>query len=74
MAATVEPLILASASKARARMLEAAGVAFTIEPAAIDESRIKAASRETGRRRSPVPWHLQPGRRAPYHGGIAVRW
>jgi septum formation protein len=48
MAATAERLILASASTARARMLEAAGVAFTIEPAAIDEARIKAAAREAG--------------------------
>jgi septum formation protein len=48
MAATAERLILASASTARARMLEAAGVAFTIEPAVIDEARIKAAAREAG--------------------------
>jgi septum formation protein len=48
MAAKAERLILASASTARARMLEAAGVAFTIEPAAIDEGRIKAAAREAG--------------------------
>ena len=48
MAVKAEPLILASASTARARMLEAAGVAFTIEPAAIDETRIKAAAREAG--------------------------
>jgi septum formation protein len=48
MAATAERLILASASTARARMLEAAGVTFTIEPAAIDEARIKAAAREGG--------------------------
>ena len=48
MAATAEPLILASASTARARMLEAAGVVFTIEPAAIDEACIKVAAREAG--------------------------
>ena len=48
MAAKPEPLILASASTARAGMLEAAGIAFTIEPAAIDEARIKAAGREAG--------------------------
>ena len=48
MAATAEPLILASASTARARMLEAAGVTFTIEPSAIDEARIKTAAHETG--------------------------
>src|ERR1700726_776938 len=48
MAATAERVILASASTARARMLEAAGVAFTIEPAAIDEARIKTAAHEAG--------------------------
>ncbi len=48
MAAKPEPLILASASTARARMLEAAGIAFMIEPAAIDEARIKTAAREAG--------------------------
>jgi septum formation protein len=48
MAAKAEPIILASASTARARLLDAAGVPFTIEPAAIDEERIKKASRATG--------------------------
>ena len=48
MAVKVEPLILASASTARARMLEAAGVAFTVEPAAIDETCIKTAARKAG--------------------------
>jgi len=48
MAAMAEPIILASASTARARLLAAAGVPFTIEPAAIDEERIKRASREAG--------------------------
>jgi septum formation protein len=43
-----EPIILASASTARAKLLEAAGIAFSIEPANIDETRIKSASRETG--------------------------
>jgi len=48
MAAMAEPVILASASTARARLLDAAGVPFTIQPAAIDEERIKRASREAG--------------------------
>jgi septum formation protein len=48
MAAMAEPIILASASTARARLLDAAGVPFTIQPAAIDEERIKNASREAG--------------------------
>jgi septum formation protein len=43
-----EALILASASAARAQLLAAAGVAFSIEPAALDESRIKQAARATG--------------------------
>jgi septum formation protein len=48
MAVMAEPIILASASAARAHLLDAAGVPFTIEPAAIDEERIKRASRATG--------------------------
>jgi septum formation protein len=44
MAAMAEPIILASASVARARLLKAAGIPFSIEPADIDETRIKAAS------------------------------
>jgi septum formation protein len=43
-----EPIILASASVARARLLEAAGIVFSIHPANIDEARIKSAARETG--------------------------
>ena len=41
MAATAERVILASASAARAGLLRAAGVDFTTEPAAIDESCLK---------------------------------
>jgi septum formation protein len=48
MAATAEPLILASASVARAEMLRAAGVDFVIEPAAIDELRLKSEARRSG--------------------------
>ena len=44
----LRPLILASASPARARLLTAAGIAVRIEPAAIDESEIKRAYRRTG--------------------------
>ena len=43
-------LVLASASAARARLLEAGGVAATIDPAAIDESRIRAEQRARGAR------------------------
>jgi septum formation protein len=42
-------LILASASTARAGLLRAAGVAFAIEPAAIDEAAIKREYRDAGR-------------------------
>src|SRR5258705_13035610 len=48
MAAMAEPIILASASVARARLLEAAGVPFSIEPADIDETRTKRAARDAG--------------------------
>ena len=44
-----EPIILASASPTRARLLEAAGVPFTIQPPDIDESPLKLQARETGR-------------------------
>src|SRR5437764_14956885 len=43
-----EPVILASASSARAALLCAAGVRFEIEPAAIDEAGIKRLARVTG--------------------------
>ncbi len=42
-----ERLILASASSARVVMLRAAGIAFEIEPASIDEARIKRLARAT---------------------------
>lgn len=41
-------LVLASASAVRARLLEASGVGATIDPAAIDEARIKAEQRVRG--------------------------
>src|SRR5207248_8810269 len=44
----VRQQIPSSASTARARMLEAAVVAFTVEPAAIDETCIKTAARTAG--------------------------
>jgi septum formation protein len=37
------PLILASASKSRARLLEAAGLAFIVEPPGLDESAMRQA-------------------------------
>lgn len=48
MAATAERVILASASAARAGLLHRAGVDFTAEPAAIDESRLKRSARRRG--------------------------
>ena len=40
-----EPVVLASSSGARRRLLEAAGIAVAVDPAAIDEAAIKAAFR-----------------------------
>jgi len=49
MASMPEPIVLASASPTRARLLEAAGVRFAIQPAAIDESAIKHEMQQAGR-------------------------
>jgi len=43
------PVVLASASAARQHMLAAAGVAFSVVPAAVDEDRLKADGRAAGR-------------------------
>ena len=43
-----EQLILASASSARAALLQAAAITFEIEPAPIDETRIRRLARATG--------------------------
>ncbi len=37
------PLVLASASRSRAELLRAAGVVFTVDPAAVDEAEVKRA-------------------------------
>lgn len=42
------PVILASASPTRARLLESAGVAFTVVPAEIDEAELRAAVQTQG--------------------------
>lgn len=47
-------LVLASASEVRARLLEAAGVAVTVEPAAIDEESVKRAAKAAGDRPGDV--------------------
>jgi len=44
-AATQRPLVLASASPVRGRLLRAAGIAFEQRPAAVDEEAMKAAMR-----------------------------
>jgi septum formation protein len=46
--ATISELVLASGSTARRRMLEAAGVAFSVHPVAFDESAAKQAARARG--------------------------
>jgi septum formation protein len=48
MASRPEPLVLASASVARAALLRAAGVQFDIEPASIDEGITKGQARALG--------------------------
>lgn len=42
------PLVLASASASRARLLRQAGLAFTVQPASIDEEEIKLSMRGEG--------------------------
>jgi septum formation protein len=48
MAKATERLILASGSAVRARLLQAAGIAFDVEPAGIDETVLKEAARAAG--------------------------
>ncbi len=48
MALTPERIVLASASVSRAELLRAAGVIFTVDPAAIDEAALKEAARQRG--------------------------
>ena len=43
------PLILASGSKSRARILEAAGLAFIVEPPGLDEAVMRQAVSGEGR-------------------------
>src|SRR5919198_1158581 len=49
MAWMIEELILASASPVRVRLLSAAGIEFRVDPAAIDEERIKQQFRGANR-------------------------
>lgn len=48
MAPDAPPVILASGSAARRMLLQAAGITFTVRPAAVDETAIKAAMRTSG--------------------------
>ncbi|MEM8752669.1 MAG: Maf family protein [Pseudomonadota bacterium] len=48
MSLAATPIVLASASEARAEMLRAAGVAVEVAPARIDEEEVKAALRAEG--------------------------
>jgi septum formation protein len=48
MAALPERIVLASASPARAALLRAAGIDFSVEPAAIDEGALKQEARKAG--------------------------
>ena len=48
MAPDAPPVILASGSAARRALLQAAGITFTVRPAAVDETAIKTAMRTSG--------------------------
>ncbi|HEX5454490.1 MAG TPA: nucleoside triphosphate pyrophosphatase [Stellaceae bacterium] len=48
MAKRREPIVLASASAARAGLLHAAGIDFAVDPAAIDEAPLKQEARAAG--------------------------
>lgn len=48
MAVTGDPVVLASQSSARRRMLEAAGVAIIVAPAGIDETSLKTLAQQRG--------------------------
>jgi septum formation protein len=48
MMLAASPIVLASASTARRRMLEAAGVTIAVDPAAIDEEEVKRSFRAGG--------------------------
>jgi septum formation protein len=68
MAPTPERVVLASASPMRAHLLEAAGVAFSIESAAIDESPIKREMRLAGRSASECAQALARAKAATVSG------
>ncbi len=70
-----ERLVLASASAVRRRLLDAAGIAIMVDPAAIDEAAIKAAFRgEGGPRRRTAPRRLRRPRRHAWRRAIPARW
>ena len=52
-------IVLASASKVRRALLEAAGLGILVDPAAVDEAAVKEVAmpgKERGRARSPRRW------------------
>lgn len=51
---SIHQIVLASASRARREMLAAAGVAFTVEPADIDEAAVRHKLRESGAETMPA--------------------
>ena len=71
-----ERIVLASASTARAALLRAAGVDFTIEPAAIDEARDQSGRRgAAANRRSALRVILAAEKaRAVSRTRIPMRW
>ena len=71
----MSPLVLASSSAVRARMLAAAGIDVTVDPAAVDETPIKAESRAHGRAADDCALLLAEAKAknvAPRHPGALV--
>ncbi|MGH6962613.1 MAG: Maf family protein, partial [Dongiaceae bacterium] len=73
--ANMAPIVLASASAARAALLRAAGVTITVDPAAVDEAEVKRALRAEGASSSVVAEtlaELKAQRTARRHPGTLV--
>ncbi len=72
MAPDAPPVVLASGSGARRALLEAAGVAFTVRPAAVDEAAIKAALRADGADAGEAAMALADAKAARVRDGAAL--
>lgn len=67
-------LVLASASTARARLLENAGVPFTIDPAHVDEDAIKTQARGEGLTATDTALALSDAKALAVSAGQPNRW